>query len=462
MTNVPALDPDALDSLRSRIRGRVVAPSEPDWGAASMAWALVPQAPLAVVEVADVGDVVETVRWAHDHGVAVAAQPNGHGATGAASGAVLLRTGALNEVAVDTEARVARVGAGVKWGEFLPALDGAGVLALAGSNPDVTVVGYLLGGGLSWFARLRGYAGHALRAAEVVDAEGRLRWVNDESDPDLMWALRGGGGDLVVVTQVEIDLIPAPQLYGGKLMFPVTDAAAVLDAFVDVTRNAPRELTLWASLMHFPDVEMLPEPMRGQSFVSVDATYVGSPADGASLLDPVRSAGTLIADTTGEFSIGRLGDVAAEPTDPTPVIDWASFLSDFTKESVARLVAVTADPSRTALNIVQVRHVGGGLADPPAPLPAAADKVPSAYIAGAFGIPMVPELVEPIRASLAQVVAALDPEISAARLPLNFVGVGEPVSRAFDEGTLERLRQLKRVLDPSGTIRGNFPLLATT
>lgn len=460
MTANPTIGPDALGALEAQVHGRVVRPSAPDWAHASLAWSLVPQEPLAVVEAANVADVVETVRWAQEHGVAVAAQPGGHGATGAASGAVLLRTAALDDVAVDAEARVARVGAGVKWGAFLPALDGTGLLALAGSNPDVTVVGYLLGGGMSWFSRLQGFAAHTLRAAEVVDADGRLRRVDDRTDPEVMWALRGGGGDLVVVTEVEIDLIPAAGLYGGKLTFPIADAAAVLEAFVDATHDSPDELSLWATLVHFPDVEMLPEPLRGQSFVTVDATYVGPPDRGAALLDPIRAAGTLIGDTTAEIPIGRLGEVADEPTDPTPSIDWSSFLTDISKGTVSRLLAVTADPARTALNMVQIRHVGGGLSDPPAPVPAVADRVASSYVAGAFGFPMVPELVEPIRASLANLAGALGPEVSADRLPLNFLGAGESLSRAFDDATLARLRALKRAIDPSGTVRGNFPLLA--
>lgn len=460
MSAMPELDPEALATLRERVQGRVLAPGDADWGAASMAWSLVPQAPVAVVEAEDVDDVVATVLWAGEHAVAVAAQPGGHGATGSASGAVLLRTGRLDGFTVEADQRLARVGAGVKWGRFLPALEEPGLLALAGSNPDVTVVGYLLGGGLSWFARLRGYAVHTWRAAEIVDAEGRLRWVSDENDPELMWALRGGGGDVAIVTQVEIELLPAPELYGGKLMFGLADAVPVLEAFVAVTHGAPPELTLWASVLHFPDVDVVPEPMRGQSFVTIDATYVGPGAEGEAHLAPIRAAGTLIGDTTGTFPIGRLGEVSAEPTDPTPSIDWAAFLTDVTAETVARFAAAVADPTRTALAIAQIRHVGAGLADPPSPSPAAADRVSAQYIAGAIGIPVVPELVGPIRSSIEAFVAALAPELSTDRLPLNFVAVGEPVSRAFDEDTLERLRALKRSVDPAGTIRGNFPLVA--
>lgn len=459
MSGERGIGPETIDSLKARVKGKVLVAGDKHWPEASMAWSLVPQVPLAVVRAASVDDVVEVVRWTAEHGASVAAQPGGHGATGTATDAILLRTGALDHVHVDADARTARIGAGAKWGAVLPRLEGTGLVAPAGSNPDVTPTGYLLGGGLSWFSRAVGYACQSLRAAEVVDAEGNRRRVDDESDPDLMWALRGGGGDLVVVTEVEIDLHPAEGLYGGKLLFPVSDARAVLEAFVEVTRTAPRELTLWASVLHFPDVDLLPEPMRGQSFVSVDATFLGAADEGRRLLDPVRAAGTLVDDTTSELPIGRLGDVSAEPTDPTPSVDWGCYLRDFTPDAAARLAEATADPSRTALNIVQVRHVGGALADPPAPRPAVSDRASAQYVVGAIGIPMSAELVERIRGSIREVADVLADELSDEPMPLNFIGPGEPLSRAFDEETLARLRSLKQRLDPAGTIRGAFPLM---
>jgi hypothetical protein len=459
VTAVPEIDPRALENLQERVQGRVVAVTDPDWGAASLAWNLLPQAPLVVVEAQDADDVVATVRWARENGVGVAAQPRGHAATGTASGCVLLRTRPIDGVDVDPASRLARIGAGVTWGACLRALDGAGVLPPAGSNPDVSVVGYLLGGGLSWFSRLCGYAGHLLRAAEVVDAEGRLRWVSDESDPELMWALRGGGGDLVVVTQVELELLPAPTLFGGKLLFPIADASAVLDAFIGVTQDAPRALTTWATVAHFPDMEALPPLLRGGSFLSVDVTYVGSAEDGGPLLEPLRAAGTVLMDTVAPVPVGRLGELTAERTDPTPFLDRSSFLTTMTGDTVDRLLEAAGDRSRTALTFVQVRHVGGGLADPPTRTPAVADTVAAPYFVRAMGLPWVPDLVEPVRRSLAAVDDAVRPDLSDEPLPLNFLPVGEPLSRAFTPATLERLQTLKRSLDPTGTIRSNVPLL---
>ncbi len=455
-------DDGALDLLRAAVRGRVLTPADPEWGAAHLGWNVaVPQRPAAVVEVVDAADVAAAVRWAREHGRAVTAQPRGHGATTALDGAILLRTAALDEVWVDAQARVARVGAGVRWGEFLPTLDGTGLVAMVGSNPDVSVVGYLLGGGFSWFGRAHGYAAHGLRAVEVVDAEGTLRWVTDASDPDLMWALRGGGGDLAIVTRVEIDLHPADGLVGGKITFPIVDAPSVWAAFRDVTRTAPRELSLWSSLMHFPPADFLPEPIRGRSFVTVDTTFLGSVADAERLLAPIRAAGTVLDDTVAEVPIGRIGEVAAEPTEPMPGMDWSTLLADVTEGTLERLLAAAGDRERTALVSVQLRHLGGAFAGGPGADRAAgavADHVAEPYLLWGLGIPMVPELVRPIQASLAALAAATAPE-STGRTPLTLLAGGEDLGRVFDDASLARLRALKSSRDPAGTIRGNHPLL---
>jgi FAD/FMN-containing dehydrogenase len=458
MTGTPPVAA-VLGELRSRVRGRVLTPDDPDWARASQGWNLaVAQRPAAVVEVADVADVVTVVGWARERGAVVTAQPRGHGATSALDGAVVVRTGALDEVSVDVEAGVARVGAGVRWGDLLGALDGTGLIAPAGSNADVSVVGYLLGGGISWFGRRHGYAAHSVRAAEVVDGEARLRWVSDAGEPDLMWALRGGGGELAVVTRVELELHPAEGLSGGKLMFPIEQAPAVLAAFLAGTRTAPRELSLWAALVHFPSLPFLPEPVRGRSFVTVDSTYLGPAAAYEALLAPIRSAGTPVADTCGEVPIGRLGEVAQEPTEPTPAIDWATLLRDVNPETLERLLATAGAPGSTALVSIQVRHLGGAFAEGPgAAAGAAAHSVPEPFLLWALGIAPVPEAAGPIRASIAALAQALAPE-STDRVPLTLLGGGQPLTRSFDEATLVRLRAVKAATDPAGTIRGNHPL----
>ncbi|WFR71885.1 FAD-binding oxidoreductase [Prescottella defluvii] len=211
---------------------------------------------------ANTADVVKAVRFAAAHRIRVSAQPSGHGATRALDDTIVVRTAALDDIWIDTAARTARVGAGVKWGALQSALDGTALTGLVGSNPDVSVVGFCLSGGLSWLTRPYGPGSGSLSAVELVDAEGVHRWVSDDESPELMWALRGGGGEFGIVTAVEIDLFPAPELTGGRLVFPATEARSVLRAVTALTAVARAELTVWASIMHFPPIPDLPEEIR--------------------------------------------------------------------------------------------------------------------------------------------------------------------------------------------------------
>ena len=171
------------------------------------------------------------------HGMTVSAQPLGHGATLASNGTVLLRTRGIAHIHVDAEQRIARVGAGVKWGELLAATGPLGLTGLAGSNSDPSVVGFCLSGGLSWFGRKHGVAAHSILSVEIVDPQGELRVVTADSDPDLFWAIRGAGGDFGVVTAIEVQLYPADQLYGGRIMWPLEMARPVLRALARSPRT---------------------------------------------------------------------------------------------------------------------------------------------------------------------------------------------------------------------------------
>ena len=185
--------------------------------------------------------------------------------------------------------RSAWVGAGVKAGELLAALDGTGLTFLAGSNPDPTVVGMTITGGISWFGRAWGLGSDSVLAVELVDGLGRLRRLSATEDPELFWAIRGGGGDFGIITRIEVALHPAPELYGGRLLWPLDRMAEVLDTFRRVTGTAPAELTLWFHTYQFPPFPELPEPIRGKSFAVVAVAFLGSREEAEQLLAPFRA-----------------------------------------------------------------------------------------------------------------------------------------------------------------------------
>ena len=449
---------DGFEALRTAVAGRLVTPDDADFQAVRTPWVVnVDQQPAAVLEVAHVGDVVAAVRWAAAHGTSVSAQPTGHAPRTTLDGTLMLRTRALQGIEIDPVRRTATVGAGVKWGELCAALDDTGLMALAGSNPDPSVVGLLLGGGVSWFTRAHGFTANSVVSVDLVDPCGELVHVTRASDPELFWAVRGGGGDFGIVVRVELALFDAPELYGGQLLWPVEHAPAVLRAFRDLALVAPRELTLWAHVLHFPPIPDVPEPLRGRSFVNVAATYLGSAQMAEILLWSLREAAPVEMDLMGPFTPSGLGAVAAEPTDPMPGMEHSMLLSGLDDEAIDALCAAVVDPRTCPLMIVQIRGLGGAFADEN-PAGGAVRPVPEPFQLFALGVPAVPALAEAIPFGFAAIDGALGRLASGHRMP-NFVGNGQSDASGYDDGRLARLQEIKRQRDPEGVIRSNKPVL---
>src|SRR3954471_12329016 len=196
-------------ALRARCSGIVVTPADQAWDVSRQAWNLaVDQRPAAGVFPADDAGVVPLVNSAREAGLRVAPQGTGHNARplGDLSNTILVKTSGMTGVEVDAANRRARVRAGALWQDVMPVAASHGLAALGGSSPDVGVVGYSLGGGIGWLARKYGMQTNAITAVEVVTADGSLVRDDRDSEPELFWALRGGGGNFGIVTALEFEL----------------------------------------------------------------------------------------------------------------------------------------------------------------------------------------------------------------------------------------------------------------
>ncbi|TCO54745.1 FAD-binding oxidoreductase [Actinocrispum wychmicini] len=433
-----------LNDLRSTLRGKVLLPGDDGFGPASRPWNLaVHQDVSAVVEAADVADVVALVQVARDRGLTVATQPNGHGATGDVQGTILLRTGNLDDVHVDPAARTARIGAGVKGGQIQAAAAEHGLTGLPGSSAVVSVTGYTLGGGMSWFGRKYGWAADHVIAFDAVTADGEIVRVTRDENADLFWALRGGGGDYAIVTALEYRLHEVPELFGGRIVWPAAKTAQVLDAFRRITADAPDELTLWCDLLQFPG--------DAPAMVAIDATYLGGERDARALLRPLDEIGDPMSDTRAVIRVTDLAAITAEPTDPAPGIMRSELLTDLD----SAVAVLTAEPIAPLLS-VQLRHFGGAFARPTA---SPAGPLTAAYGVTLFGVPFTPEVGTAVRAKQEQLSRALAPW-TTGRKPFNGLASGESVSDVFDAETVTRLREIKQKRDPLGVFRSNFPVNA--
>src|SRR3954466_15649419 len=278
-------------SLAESLTGAVILPGDPGWDDARSAFnLLLDQHPAAGSFPTDAEDVAAAVAYARRAGLRVAPQATAHnqGPLGGMEDTLLLNVRGLQEVRVDPGARRVRVGAGVKWDRVGPRLSAHGLAGLHGSSPDVGIAGYSLGGGMGWLARKHGLQTNAVTALELVAADGELRRVDAAHDPDLFWALRGGGGNFGVVTAIEFSVIPVDELYAGALFFPFERASDVLHTWSALLPSLPDELMSWASLLHFPPLPAVPAFARGRSYAVVMAAFLGDEADGRELLRPLR------------------------------------------------------------------------------------------------------------------------------------------------------------------------------
>lgn len=457
MSTVGAEVDDDLGPLFRLVRGRVVDSRDADWPRQRLGWNVAVAAePRAVVHVSDAADIQAVVRFAAERDIAVTAQPSGHGVSRELCGTIVLRTAALQELTIDTDRRVARVGAGVKWQQLNEALTGTGLTGLPGSTGDVSVVGYCSGGGLSWFGRKYGLAANRLRAIDLVDARGDLIRVTAGSDPDLWWALRGGGGDFGIITAVEIDLLPLDQLYGGRLLWGGEHTAAVLHGFAELTRDVPEELTTWAWMLNLPDLPFIPEPLRGRRAVALDITYLGPGTEADELLAPVlQLLPAPLLDTRGPKPLAELAAIAAEPVDPTPIVEHTAMLSGFDHDVVDGLMDGLDLDRPSLLTFVHFRHLGGALRRPVAD-GGAAGAVPQPYVLFAGAVAPNPDVAVAAEAELVGLLATL----ADVNTGVAMINMGPLADGNYSARTLARLWDIKRRVDPLGTIRSCRPVPA--
>jgi FAD/FMN-containing dehydrogenase len=278
MNSSNTITPPTRETLEAMVAGDVFIPGDDGYDQARRAWDLAAdQRPAVVVFAESVVDVVRAVRFAASQGMRVAPQGTGHGSLPLEllDGAMLLKTSRMRRVEIYPATRTARAEAGAQWEDVTVPAGEYGLAALAGTSPNVGVTGYTLGGGMGWLARRYGLAANSVTAAEIVTPDGRLARADSEYEPDLFWAVRGGGGSVGVVTALEMALYPVGELYAGALFFPIERSSEVLHAWREWTGAVPDEVTSLGRILRLPPVPEIPEFLRGRSFVLVEAAYLG-------------------------------------------------------------------------------------------------------------------------------------------------------------------------------------------
>jgi FAD binding domain/Berberine and berberine like len=451
-----------LGALRDLLDGDVVTRADAEWDDARLAWNLAAdQRPAAVVFAESVADVITVVDYARAGGLRVTTQGTGHFAStlDPLADTILLKTTRMRGLEIDAEARVARVEAGVLWEDVTLAAAEHGLAALAGSSGDVGVVGYTLGGGLGWLARRYGLAANSVVAVELVTADGSRVRADRDTEPDLFWAVRGGGGSFGVVTAIEFALYPVPEVYAGILFFPFERAAELLGAWREWVDGAPDEVTSVGRLLQFPPLPQVPEPVRGKSFVVVEAAFSGSEEDGAALLQPLRELGPIM-DTFATIPVEELRFLHMDPPGPVPGAGDGIALADLTPEAIAVLVALAGPGSGSPLLSVELRHLGGAVAEDSSEH-GAVGALDAGFALYAVGTAVDEEMKVAVEAHAAKVNAALAPW-AAERDHFNFANRPGDAESFYTADTYRGLQWIKAAYDPDELFRASHPIRPAT
>jgi FAD/FMN-containing dehydrogenase len=436
------------------IAGRLATPSDADWDQARMAWNLAAdQHPEAVAFVESAEDVAAVVRFANENDLRVTAQGSGHGALSLPSleGAILIKTERMRSIEI--EAQTARVGAGVLSLELAEAAQAHGLSSLPGSSPDVCVTGYTLGGGLSSLGRRYGFACNRVRAIELVTADGEPRTVDAENEPDLFWALRGGGGDFGIVTALQLDLVPVAEVYAGALLFPTEVGAEGLRAYHDWAAGVSDDVTSDVRFLRPPDIPDVPEPLRGKALLVVDAACIGGREAGEAAIAPLREIGEPIMDSFGQIPAAGLCKVHMDPEQPVPGLGHHRVLRELSDEAIDAFTGVAGPDSGSPLLLAELRHLGGALGRPD-PDGGALSHLDAAFVMNGIGMAMGPEMSEAVSAGLDRLHDAMEPWAGDGGY-FNFADRPCDADAILPPDVCARLAEVKRKWDPDGRILGN-------
>ena len=438
------------------IAGRLATPDDAGWDQARAAWNLVAdQHPSAVAFVESGDDVAAGVRFAAEKGLRVSGQGTGHGAAalGSLEDTILVKTERMRDIEIDPEARTARVEAGVLSIELVEAAQAHGLSSLPGSSPDVGATGFTLGGGLSWFGRRYGFACNHVRAIEVVTADGEQRTADAKSEPDLFWALRGGGGDYALVVALHLDLVPVADVYGGALLFPAEVGADAVRLYRDWAASAGENVGSIVRFLRPPDLPDVPEPLRNTPLLTIDGACIGDREEGEATIAPLREIGQPIMDTFDQVPPAALCRIHMDPELPVPGLGHHRVLRELPDEAIDVFVSMAGVDSGSPLLLTEIRQMGGALARP-AENGGALSHLDAEFAMLGIGLPMTPELGQAIDTHLDRLHEAMEPWAADGGY-FNFAERRCDVDAILPPDVCTRLTEVKRLWDPAGRIVAN-------
>jgi len=452
---------DSLEELRAQLRGSALGPAERTDDAHPPFNAMYPDEAAIAVRCTGTADVVDAIAFARSHGMLVAVRGGGHSIAGLSSsrGGLLLDLGPMRGVVVDPERRLAHVQGGALWGDADRETQRFGLATPGGVVSDTGVAGLTLGGGYGWLRRKYGLSSDNLVAAQVVLADGRVVTASEDQNPDLFWALRGGGGNFGVVTAFTFRLhAVGPEVGFSATFYPMEEVGEVLHGFRATVEQLPDDVTATCVTITFPANPEMPEAIHDRQVAIVGGVYAGSdPAEGLEIMAPLRELGTPLFDMSGPTPFVAVQS-GFDPLFPRQQLHayWKSQYLEELSDAAIDVIAARAQDRPAPMTLVNTFHMGGaiGAVDPEA---TAFSERTAQYMISIDGM----WTDETQTARTKDWVRATFDEVSrygTGGVYLNFTGRDEELSANVDSAfgrNLARLAQIKAKYDPENFFRLN-------
>jgi len=327
------IDKTTIDRFSERFHGRLIQPEDPDYDEARTIYnAMIDKHPSAIARCADVADVIESVKLGRDQELDTSIRGGGHNGPGLAlvDDGLVIDLSDMKGIRVDPQKKTVRVEPGCCWGDVDHATHAFGLATVSGIIASTGVGGLTLGGGHGYLTRKYGLTIDNLLEADVVLADGRLVHASESQNPDLFWALRGGGGNFGVVTSFLFRAHPVDTIYGGPIIWPIDQAEELMLWYRDFIREAPEELSGWFGFHRVPTGSPLPEELHGKHGCVMTWCYVGPLDKAEEVFRPIRRVGTPVLDMAGPMPYPTLQGMFDEMFYP-PGLQWY-WKADFVKE----------------------------------------------------------------------------------------------------------------------------------
>ena len=454
------LTPEQRDDLAAQLDGSLLEDGEEGWEDAVLIWnAMAATTPALVVQPSSARDVAAAVAFAREHGLLVSVKGGGHNIAGTAlvEDGLTLDMSAMRELMVDPRERVAHVGPGCRLQDVDRATQAHGLATVLGFISEVGVAGLTLGGGLGYLTRRFGWAVDNLLEVEVVTADGEIRTASRSENPDLFWALRGGGGNFGVVTRFTFRLHEVgPTAFGGLIAWPFERADEILRAYRRITVEAPQELAVWQALLHAPPAPFMPEEWHGRKLCAMVVCFSGDLAAADEVIAPIRSLSDPVIDLLQEQPYTQVQS-QLDATEPKGMhyywkTEYLTELSDEFLSALAELYATCPIPGAD----IGVLHLEGALNEHDEDDGAVGNRE-ARYV---FGVKGMWEPDEPNAEGFRQWVRDMWEQLrpfSTGRTYINFQSAdeGEERVRASYGANFDRLVEVKQTYDPDNVFRSN-------